>query len=72
MFSLILKIKEEKGRGKGRENHPSTVSCMSPIVDRVHNLDMCPDQGWNQQPLGAQENTQSTEAHWPSIKKLKF
>lgn len=62
----------DKRRERERENHPSAVSGMPPAGDRVHKLDMCPEQGSNQQPLGAEENTQSTEAHWPGIKKLNF
>ena len=57
--------KERERNSNGREIHESVASCMLPTGDLACNPGMCPNWELNQQPLGSQASTQSTEPHQP-------
>ena len=55
-------------RGEGTERNISVVaSCAPPTVGLSCNPGMCPEWELNQQPLGSQVGTQSTEPHQPGL-----
>ena len=53
-----------------REMHWSVFFCTSSAGDLAHNPGMCSDWELNQQPLGSQASTQSTETHQPEQNNL--
>ena len=69
----------EKGREKERErnidvreNRQLAASCVPPNGGLAHNPGMCPDRESNQQPLGSQAGTQSTEPPTPVRAPVPF
>ena len=74
LFSFtILFTFRQRGRGKegereGEKHHCVVASCVPPTGDLACNPGMCPDWESNQQPIGLQASTQSTEPHQPGQK----
>ena len=57
---FIFRDRGKEGEGEG-EKHRSVASHMPTTRDPAHNPGMCPDQ----ELLGSQAGTQSTESHQP-------
>ena len=78
MFVCFLKIlfiylflEGGEGREKERERNINVwLPLAHPLLgDLFCNPGMCPDWESNQRPFGLQVSAQSTEPHWPGLKK---
>ena len=60
--------------GRKRERKTSMCGCLlhAPAGDLAHNPGMRPDRELNQQPVGSQAGTQSTEPHPPGLISISF
>ena len=65
---FIFRQKGKEGEREGEKHQCVVVSCAPPTGDLA--CSMCPDWGSNQQPLGLQAGTQSTEPHQPGLKPV--
>ena len=64
-YLFIFRERGREGEREG-EKHPCVVASHSPCIgDLAYNPDIWPDWELNQQPIGFQARTQSTEAHEP-------
>ena len=79
MFLKILVLERGEGSKKERERnidvrekHQLVASHTLPTRVLAHNLGICLDWESNQQPLGSQASTQSTEPYQPRLTSLTF
>ena len=69
IYLFIFRGREREGERVGEKHQCVVASHVPPIGDVACNPGMCPDWESNQRPFGLQVSAQSTEPHWPGLKK---
>ena len=64
---IYFQTEGKGGRKKGQKHQCVVASHVPPIGDLACNPGMCSDWEQNQQPVGSQASTQSTDPHQPGL-----